>query len=290
MRQVSKQLNTDLDKVDSNINQLQTRLKPVTQMNETVGLCKRNITESFDKIKGTCDALAQAEEASKALRKKDIISREPALFAHWMKTGQQILDTRALDGYKDRDLAIGDLRSALNDASANLLPHLQGDLHKIADGSDVRSIKLFTVFLRAVERSMSTERFKVEVVDKYQKSRLDYLAKKIEKITQKPVVDSDNGHPLLAEMNSLSKLIENEYTVAHQLFFQQPAVTSTQSESQFVTKFDHIVIFWKISEKYNLLLTSKLIDFGHQYLNIDLIALNDKKIVISTDSFTLKQR
>ena len=110
---------------------------------------------------------------------------------------------------------------------------------------------------------MSTERFKVEVVDKYQKSRLDYLAKKIEKITQKPVVDSDNGHPLLAEMNSLSKLIENEYTVAHQLFFQQPAVTSTQSESQFVTKFDHIVIFWKISEKYNLLLTSKLIDFGH---------------------------
>jgi hypothetical protein len=87
LRQVSKQLNTDLDKVDTNIIDLQTRLKPVTQMNETVGLCKRNITESFEKIKGTCDALVQAEEASKALRRKDIINREPALFAHWMKIG-----------------------------------------------------------------------------------------------------------------------------------------------------------------------------------------------------------
>lgn len=50
---------------------------------------------------------------------------------------------------------------------------------------------------------MSTERFKVEVVDEYQKSRVNYLTKKIEKIAQKLMTDSqsDTGHPLLVEMN-----------------------------------------------------------------------------------------
>lgn len=44
MRMLSRDLTDDLHKVDTNISDLQQRLKPVTQMNETVGLCKTNIT------------------------------------------------------------------------------------------------------------------------------------------------------------------------------------------------------------------------------------------------------
>ena len=69
MKSISNQLNQDLNKVDTNLNDLQSRLKPVTLMNETVGLCKTNISEAHKRIKGTCDALTQAEDAIQAMQR-----------------------------------------------------------------------------------------------------------------------------------------------------------------------------------------------------------------------------
>ena len=87
MRSVSKQLNEDLDKVDKNLVDLQTRLVPVTKMNETVGMCKNNIEDVLTKIRGTFDALTTAEKATAGLKSKDMISKNTAQFALWIEKG-----------------------------------------------------------------------------------------------------------------------------------------------------------------------------------------------------------
>lgn len=43
MRVLSRELNKDIDNVDTILGDLQTKLNPVTMMNETVGLSKSNI-------------------------------------------------------------------------------------------------------------------------------------------------------------------------------------------------------------------------------------------------------
>ena len=113
MRAISKQVGTDLAKVEHSVDELQTKLRPVTEMNQTVGLCKVNITTSHDKIKATCEALQMAQEATKQMGLKDLIVEKPAVYAHWMKVGQQVLDQKNLTGYLHQDTVVGELKLAL---------------------------------------------------------------------------------------------------------------------------------------------------------------------------------
>ena len=50
MKLLAQEMHTDLQKVDTTVTSLQVRLKPVTQMNDTVGLSKHNIQESLGLI------------------------------------------------------------------------------------------------------------------------------------------------------------------------------------------------------------------------------------------------
>ena len=136
MRSLSSGLTDDLDRVNRNIGDLETRLKPVTQMNETVGLCKSNITGALDKINTTVEALQQDEEAIKLMRRKDLLKNKPALYAHWMKIAQQILDSKALEGYIHKKKVNKDLQQALIDASDAIIPYIHESLHKLTDGTD----------------------------------------------------------------------------------------------------------------------------------------------------------
>jgi hypothetical protein len=47
MKLLEKEMQTDLGKVETIVSQLSEQLKPVSQMNDTVGLSKKNISESL---------------------------------------------------------------------------------------------------------------------------------------------------------------------------------------------------------------------------------------------------
>ena len=53
MRMLSRELNYDINKVETTLVDLQIKLKPVTLMNDTVGLCKSNINQAVAKMQGT---------------------------------------------------------------------------------------------------------------------------------------------------------------------------------------------------------------------------------------------
>ena len=99
LQQVSKELHKDLDKVGKVVQDLEEKLQPVIAMNQTVGLCKSNLTQSVELIKVTVDALTQSEECIKVLKRKETLNNEPALFAHSLKTASQILQSNKLDHY-----------------------------------------------------------------------------------------------------------------------------------------------------------------------------------------------
>ena len=58
IKSVSAELTNILSNVDTTIVELQDRLKPVTEMNNTVGLCKTNINAAITKLKLTCETLS----------------------------------------------------------------------------------------------------------------------------------------------------------------------------------------------------------------------------------------
>lgn len=78
---------------------LEEKLQPVITMNQTVGLCKTNLTQSVGMIQTTVDTLTQSEECIRILKRKESLENEPALFAHQLKTAAQILQSNKLDHY-----------------------------------------------------------------------------------------------------------------------------------------------------------------------------------------------
>lgn len=70
------------------MSQLEQRLKPISELNETIGLYKKNLNLTYDKINQTCTELVQAEEANKKLQTAE--SLEPSILAHWMSIALQL--------------------------------------------------------------------------------------------------------------------------------------------------------------------------------------------------------
>lgn len=91
------------------------------------------------KIRATCDALMAAEKATTGLKSKDIITKNTAQFALWVEKAQQILDNNSLEGYKDRDVVVHDLRAALADSASTTLPFVKSKICKLRDGSDLNA-------------------------------------------------------------------------------------------------------------------------------------------------------
>lgn len=96
MRLLSKELNQDINKVETTLVDLQVKLKPVTLMNDTVGLCKSNINQAVSKMQNTVKQISLAEETLKALRRKEMINQEYELYSHHMNTAHTFLTNGSL--------------------------------------------------------------------------------------------------------------------------------------------------------------------------------------------------
>ena len=87
--------------------------------------------------------------------------------------------------------------------------------------------------------------------------------------------NESNEYPLLDEIRQLGFWTENEYTLAHSLFYQAPS----QQPNEYMSKFDHRVIFKKVVDRCNSIIAAKLVEFGKEYLLIDdLVAYVDGKL------------
>jgi len=92
------------------------KLKPVTLMNDTVGLCKSNINQAVTKLQNTCQLISQAEEVLKQLRRKEMINLEYEMYAHHMDTAHNLISKESLKGYKNSSTLTKELETALAEA------------------------------------------------------------------------------------------------------------------------------------------------------------------------------
>ena len=92
------------------------KLKPVTLMNDTVGLCKSNINQAVTKLQNTCQLISQAEEVLKQLRRKEMINLEYEMYAHHMDTARNLISKESLKGYKNSSMLTKELETALAEA------------------------------------------------------------------------------------------------------------------------------------------------------------------------------
>jgi len=175
LQSLSKQFKADLTKVDLTITNLSQRLKPVQAMNETVGLCRQNITEAHRSLKETCDALNLADQAVTAIGTKDIAAREPQMLAHWMQTAQRILDEKVLSGYVQETQVNTSLNKALKKGTEMLVPTLVAEVKKIQNGSDRRLLQKVASYVKAVEKPLATDKFKTDVVEMFITERAFWL-------------------------------------------------------------------------------------------------------------------
>lgn len=99
-----------------------------------------------------------------------------------------------------------------------MIPFINEGLHKLADGTDQRRSKQFAVFIRAVERCVSSERFKKEIVEVYEKSRAEWLTRKLDKLRKQNLTDQLKrqhlSHPVIYDVEQIGTLAETEYTLA----------------------------------------------------------------------------
>lgn len=117
MRVLSRELNKDINNVETILGDLQVKLNPVTMMNDTVGLSKSNIAQASSRLKQTYELTQKAEEIGKMLKRKELITAEYEMYAHQMDEAKMFLDQDKLKGYLNQKQVYESIQKALVEAS-----------------------------------------------------------------------------------------------------------------------------------------------------------------------------
>lgn len=117
MRVLSRELNKDINNVETILGDLQVKLNPVTMMNDTVGLSKSNIAQASSRLKQTYELTQKAEEMGKMLKRKELITAEYEMYAHQMDEAKMFLDQDKLKGYLNQKQVYESIQKALVEAS-----------------------------------------------------------------------------------------------------------------------------------------------------------------------------
>lgn len=117
MRVLSRELNKDINNVETILGDLQYKLNPVTVMNDTVGLSKSNIAQASSRLKQTYELTQKAEEIVKMLKRKELITAEYEMYAHQMDEAKMFLDQDKLKGYLNQKQVYESIQKALEEAS-----------------------------------------------------------------------------------------------------------------------------------------------------------------------------